>query len=194
MVRAMRMVCAMRVPPSGWRFGMRRRIPQPHPSGGTPFRIVMAVPLPSACRLRADASGSWRMRIRAGPAEADTTGSGGSEWTLGNSSGAAVTFATDGFTAGRRGRAERGQPELHTIKTVDIVVIIFARYTVATRRFDGPAGLFRRGRAEGRHHCRARGTRPASVAVHVAGQGTQVLPHRRPAAQPGRPRGRAHVP
>src|SRR6266496_3268669 len=127
-------------------------------------------------------------------ADADTSGSGGSEWTLGNSSGAAVTFATDGFTAGRRGRAERGQPELHTIKTVGIVVIIFARYTVATRRFDGPAGLFRRGRAEGRHHCRARGTRPASVAVHVAGQGTQVLPHRRPAAQPGRPRGRAHVP
>ena len=33
------MVRAVGVPPGGCGFGMRRRIPQPHPSGGTPFRV-----------------------------------------------------------------------------------------------------------------------------------------------------------
>src|SRR6266568_2163802 len=80
--------------------------------------------------------------MRAVPAEADTTGSRRKRADPRQLGWAAVTFATDGFTAGRRGRAECGQSELYTTKTVGIIVITFARNTVATEEIRWPCRTF----------------------------------------------------
>src|SRR6266496_6857240 len=38
------LMCEVCVPPDGCGFGMRRRIPRPHPSGGTPSRLPCGRP------------------------------------------------------------------------------------------------------------------------------------------------------
>ena len=65
---------------------------------------------------------------------------------------------------------------------------------IPRRRSHGPARLLHCWRAQGGHYRRARGAGPASLALHVGGQGAQVLPDRRPAADPGRSGRRADLP
>src|ERR1700733_12829212 len=62
------------------------------------------------------------------------------------------------------------------------------------RRSRGAARLLRRRRAEVGHDGAARCPGAASRALHVDGQGTEVLPDRGAAARPGRPRRREDLP